>query len=105
MKTYNIILKGIDVIEFPRRIGKNAASLIKKLCRDNPAERLGYGKNGIIDIRKNKLVFYRIHRLKPRSICKVLSHMGGESYCMRNSGPCLERDDILIIKLRMCACL
>lgn len=54
MKTYNIILKGIDVIEFPRRIGKNAASLIKKLCRDNPAERLGYGKNGIIDIRKNK---------------------------------------------------
>jgi hypothetical protein len=26
------------------------------LCRDNPAERLGYGKNGIIDIRKNKWV-------------------------------------------------
>lgn len=74
MKTYNIILKGIDVIEFPRRIGKNAASLIKKLCRDNPAERLGYGKNGIIDIRKNKWVFYHIYRqinlysIKPRSI-------------------------------------
>lgn len=54
MKTYNIILKGIDVIEFPKKIGRNAHTLIKKLCRDTPAERLGYGKNGIMDIKKNK---------------------------------------------------
>ena len=54
MKTYNIILKGIDAVEFSRKIGKNATSLIKKLCRDAPAERLGYGKNGIADIKKNK---------------------------------------------------
>ncbi|XP_025412180.1 cGMP-dependent protein kinase, isozyme 2 forms cD4/T1/T3A/T3B isoform X3 [Sipha flava] len=40
MKTYNIILKGIDAIEFPRNITRNARVLIKKLCRDNPAERL-----------------------------------------------------------------
>ena len=33
MRTYNIILKGIDVIEFPKRISKWAQNLIKKLCR------------------------------------------------------------------------
>ena len=33
MKTYNIILKGIDMIEFPRKVLKNAQALIKKLCR------------------------------------------------------------------------
>lgn len=54
MRTYNIILKGIDVIEFPKKISRNAHVLIKKLCRDNPTERLGYGKNGIVDIKKNK---------------------------------------------------
>ncbi|KAF7995712.1 hypothetical protein HCN44_006819 [Aphidius gifuensis] len=54
MKTYNIILKGIDAIEFPRTITKNATVLIKKLCRDNPAERLGYQKGGISEIQKHK---------------------------------------------------
>jgi len=33
MKTYNIILKGIDAVEFPRNITRNASALIKKLCR------------------------------------------------------------------------
>ena len=33
MKTYNLILKGIESIMFPRRISKNARELIKKLCR------------------------------------------------------------------------
>ncbi|KAF5288540.1 hypothetical protein FQA39_LY15408 [Lamprigera yunnana] len=54
MKTYNIILKGIDAIEFPRNITRNAQALIKKLCRDNPAERLGYQKGGISEIQKHK---------------------------------------------------
>uniref|UniRef100_A0A8C7MSG9 cGMP-dependent protein kinase n=1 Tax=Oncorhynchus kisutch TaxID=8019 RepID=A0A8C7MSG9_ONCKI len=54
MKTYNIILRGIDMIEFPKKITKNAANLIKKLCRDNPSERLGNLKNGVKDIRKHK---------------------------------------------------
>ena len=54
MKTYNIILKGIDAIEFPRGISRNAASLIKKLCRDNPAERLGYQRGGIDEIKKHR---------------------------------------------------
>ncbi|CAB1338091.1 unnamed protein product [Coregonus sp. 'balchen'] len=54
MKTYNIILRGIDMIEFPKKITKNSANLIKKLCRDNPSERLGNLKNGVKDIQKHK---------------------------------------------------
>ena len=54
MKTYNIILKGIDAIDFPRNITSRAKELIKKLCRDNPSERLGYQKGGIRDIQKHK---------------------------------------------------
>ncbi|XP_071108152.1 cGMP-dependent protein kinase 1-like isoform X1 [Haliotis cracherodii] len=53
MKTYNLILKGIDAIDFPRRITKNAQSLIKKLCRDNPMERLGFGRSGVREIQKH----------------------------------------------------
>lgn len=33
MRTYNMILKGIDALDFPRHISKNAQTLIKKLCR------------------------------------------------------------------------
>ncbi|KAG7270985.1 hypothetical protein CRUP_014584 [Coryphaenoides rupestris] len=33
MKTYNIILRGIDMVEFPKKITKSAANLIKRLCR------------------------------------------------------------------------
>lgn len=54
METYNCILKGIDHIEFPRGMGKNAVNVIKRLCRDNPGERLGYQKGGILDIQKHK---------------------------------------------------
>ncbi|KAI1900792.1 hypothetical protein AGOR_G00053520 [Albula goreensis] len=54
MKTYNIILRGIDMVEFPKKINKSAANLIKRLCRDNPSERLGNQKNGIKDIQKHK---------------------------------------------------
>ncbi|XP_035444323.2 cGMP-dependent protein kinase, isozyme 2 forms cD5/T2 isoform X1 [Spodoptera frugiperda] len=54
MKTYNKILKGIDAVEFPRCITRNATNLIKKLCRDNPAERLGYQRGGITEIQKHK---------------------------------------------------
>ena len=72
MKTYNVILKGIDAIEFPRRVSKMAAALIKRLCRqdilhvqmffslvmciyrENPVERIGYQKDGIKDIQKHQ---------------------------------------------------
>ncbi|XP_055332267.1 cGMP-dependent protein kinase 1-like isoform X2 [Paramacrobiotus metropolitanus] len=54
MRTYNIILRGIDAIEFHRKITRVAANLIKKFCRDNPSERLGCGKGGMNDIRKHQ---------------------------------------------------
>ncbi|KAI9577962.1 cGMP-dependent protein kinase, isozyme 1 isoform X1 [Glossina fuscipes] len=54
MKTYNIILKGIDMIDFPKHMSRAAIQLIKKLCRDSPVERLGYQKGGIQDIKKHK---------------------------------------------------
>ncbi|OQV18731.1 cGMP-dependent protein kinase 1 [Hypsibius exemplaris] len=54
MRTYNIILRGIDAIEFHRKITRVAANLIKKLCRDAPSERLGAGKGGFGDIRKHQ---------------------------------------------------
>ena len=37
-----------------RRIGKTATALVKKLCRDNPGERLGSGSGGVNDIRKHR---------------------------------------------------
>lgn len=59
MKTYTLILKGVDALEIPnRRIGKTATALVKKLCKDNPGERLGCGSGGVGDIRKHRYVFY-----------------------------------------------
>ena len=57
MKTYNIILKGIDQIEFPRIVSRAAQALIKRLCREVPAERLGYQRGGIDDIKKHRSPF------------------------------------------------
>lgn len=55
MKTYTLILKGIDALEIPnRRIGKTATALVKKLCRDNPGERLGSGSGGVNEVRKHR---------------------------------------------------
>ncbi|CAL8070614.1 unnamed protein product [Calicophoron daubneyi] len=53
MRTYSLILRGIDAIGFPAKVSKNAQYLIKKLCRDNPSERLGYGKGGIRETEKS----------------------------------------------------
>ncbi|TNN06257.1 cGMP-dependent protein kinase 1 isoform 1 [Schistosoma japonicum] len=55
MKIYNVVLRGIDCVEFhPHHISRNASALIRRLCAQNPAERLGYGRCGIIDIKQNK---------------------------------------------------
>uniref|UniRef100_A0A0N4ZJ64 cGMP-dependent protein kinase n=1 Tax=Parastrongyloides trichosuri TaxID=131310 RepID=A0A0N4ZJ64_PARTI len=55
MKTYTLILKGVDALDIPnKRMGKAATTFVKKLCKDNPAERLGIGIAGINDIRKNR---------------------------------------------------
>uniref|UniRef100_A0A914XKX9 cGMP-dependent protein kinase n=1 Tax=Plectus sambesii TaxID=2011161 RepID=A0A914XKX9_9BILA len=54
MRTYNTILKGIDALDFPRHMSKNAIVIIKKLCRELPNERLGCGRGGFKDIRRNR---------------------------------------------------
>lgn len=54
MNTYNIILKGIEAIDFPRKIPKIPAILIKRLCRENAVDRLGYQRGGIKDVAKHK---------------------------------------------------
>ena len=54
MKTYNSILRGIQSITFPSRFPRNAYSIIRKLCRDNPAERLGNQKEGVNDIKYHR---------------------------------------------------
>lgn len=56
MKTYNIILKGIDMVNFPKHMSRSAIQLIKRLCRDIPSERLGYQRGGTQDIKKHKYV-------------------------------------------------
>ena len=33
---------------------RNAVLIMKRFCRENPVERLGYQKDGIMDIKKNK---------------------------------------------------
>nr|VZH95894.1 unnamed protein product [Spirometra erinaceieuropaei] len=55
MKIYNIILRGIDAVLFPPfHISRTAAALIHRLCAQNPVERLGYGRGGIVDIKQHK---------------------------------------------------
>lgn len=53
MKTYNLILRGIDVVQMPNKIPKSAQTLIRGLCRQTPTDRLGYQKNGIADVKKH----------------------------------------------------
>ncbi|XP_063713836.1 cGMP-dependent protein kinase 1-like isoform X2 [Symsagittifera roscoffensis] len=55
MKTYSMILKGVDVLDLPtKRMHKNSVNFLRKCCKTNPSERLGYQKNGILDIKKHK---------------------------------------------------
>ncbi|XP_077292694.1 cGMP-dependent protein kinase, isozyme 1-like isoform X2 [Arctopsyche grandis] len=54
VKTYNLIIRGIDAIEFTSKIPKVAQPLIRKLCRSFPTERLGYLRNGIKDIKNHR---------------------------------------------------
>uniref|UniRef100_A0A3B4ANG5 cGMP-dependent protein kinase n=1 Tax=Periophthalmus magnuspinnatus TaxID=409849 RepID=A0A3B4ANG5_9GOBI len=54
MTTYSFILRGVEKIDFPKKINKKQEDLIRKLCRKNPAERLGNLKNGITDIKKHR---------------------------------------------------
>lgn len=54
LKTCNSILKGIDRVAFPGTMNKTLQLLIKKLCRQEPTERLGYLKEGVAGIKEQK---------------------------------------------------
>ncbi|XP_068460932.1 cGMP-dependent protein kinase 1 isoform X2 [Clinocottus analis] len=54
IKILTATIRGIDQIDFPKTINEKASSLIKKLCRTNPSERLGSQRNGAKDIQKHK---------------------------------------------------
>ncbi|KAK2883760.1 hypothetical protein Q8A67_017397 [Cirrhinus molitorella] len=51
-KIYAKILDG--VLNFPSYMGEGAKSLISKLCRPRPGQRLGNTKNGIKDVRHHR---------------------------------------------------
>ncbi|XP_034134673.1 cGMP-dependent protein kinase 1 isoform X2 [Drosophila guanche] len=53
IKIYQQILSGIDVIHMPTRIPKSAQHLVRHLCKQLPAERLGYQRKGISDIKRH----------------------------------------------------
>uniref|UniRef100_A0A674P6R0 cGMP-dependent protein kinase n=1 Tax=Takifugu rubripes TaxID=31033 RepID=A0A674P6R0_TAKRU len=55
IKIYTMVLHGIDKMDFPKKIGKRPDDLIRRLCKLNPAERLGNKKNGIGEIKKTKV--------------------------------------------------
>lgn len=54
MRTYNAILRGIDVVQMSAKVPKTAQSLIKGLCRQIPTDRLGYQRKGILDIKSHR---------------------------------------------------
>lgn len=55
MKTYNLILRGIDNIYFDSRtLAPTVTHLIKKLCRTAPTERIGCLKDGAQDVRSHR---------------------------------------------------
>ncbi|KAM4616835.1 cGMP-dependent protein kinase 1 [Polymixia lowei] len=54
LKTLTATIRGIDQVNFPKTMSRSASSLIKKLCRNNPSERLGSQRNAAMDIQKHQ---------------------------------------------------
>lgn len=54
MHTYNLILKGIEAVHFPKYVTKGAQNLVRRLCRHVATERLGYQRAGVQDIKNHK---------------------------------------------------
>ncbi|NXI88621.1 KGP2 kinase, partial [Rhipidura dahli] len=73
MMTYNLILKGIEKLDFPKVITRRPEDLIRRLCRQNPTERLGNLRNGINDIKKHRwLSGFNWESLKVRKLTSPL---------------------------------
>jgi len=86
MSTYNIILRGIDALEFSPLITRSAQQIIKRLCKESPNERLGNQKDGINGIRKHKW-FQGFHwagianrTLKPPIIPRIRNHTDSSNF-------------------------
>lgn len=54
LRTYNMIIRGIDNIELSEKMSKTVRGLIRKLCRATASDRLGCQKNGMDDVRNHK---------------------------------------------------
>uniref|UniRef100_A0AAY4B0A0 Protein kinase cGMP-dependent 3 n=2 Tax=Denticeps clupeoides TaxID=299321 RepID=A0AAY4B0A0_9TELE len=79
-KIYSKILDG--VLKFPPNMNEGAKSLISKLCRQRPGQRLGNTKNGIKDVRHHRW-FSSInwHKLRMRQ-------MDAPTVKLIRKGPC-----------------
>uniref|UniRef100_A0AAV2MSW5 cGMP-dependent protein kinase n=1 Tax=Knipowitschia caucasica TaxID=637954 RepID=A0AAV2MSW5_KNICA len=47
-------IRGIDHLDFPKTFSRSSTSLIKRLCRNIPSERLSSQRNGAKDIHRHK---------------------------------------------------
>lgn len=76
MHTYNSILRGVQMLAWPRYMSDLAKNLICKFCRRDPTQRLGYGR---IDDARNDPWFnlfdfesFRNHTMLPPILPKVI---------------------------------
>ncbi|XP_073711813.1 cGMP-dependent protein kinase 2 [Misgurnus anguillicaudatus] len=86
-KIYAKILDG--VLNFPPYLGESAKSLISKLCRPRPGQRLGNTKNGIKDVRHHRW-FNSINWHKLR-----MGQLEAPTIRLIRKGPCYINFDIL----------
>jgi cGMP-dependent protein kinase len=69
MHTYNSILKGVQALAWPKYMSESAKTLICKFCRNDPTQRLGYGR--IDDARRDPwfqgfdFTSFRKHTMRP----------------------------------------
>lgn len=86
-KIYAKILDG--VLNFPPYLGESAKSVISKLCRPRPGQRLGNTKNGIKDVRHHRW-FNSINWHKLR-----MGQLEAPTIRLIRKGPCYINFDIL----------
>ncbi|GJQ86005.1 hypothetical protein Trydic_g14949 [Trypoxylus dichotomus] len=54
MKTYQLILRGIANVNFPKWMSNHSIEIVRKLCKPVPTDRLGCQRGGANDIRKHR---------------------------------------------------